>query len=70
MPLGVQVQVLFRAPRLWESRSKSRTLALREQVLFRAPQINVTVENTLSFENPLFYRGIFYILVVFGDMLK
>ena len=36
MPLGVQVQVLFRAPRLWESRSKSRTLALRGQVLFRA----------------------------------
>ena len=68
MPFGVQVQVLFRAPRLWESRSKRRTLALREQVLFRAPQINVTVENTLLFGNPLFYRGIFYILVVFGDL--
>ena len=71
MPFGVQVQVLFRAPRLWESRSKSRTLAaFGRQVLFRAPQINVTVEDTLLFENPLFYRGIFYILVVFGDLLK
>ncbi len=43
-------------------------LGVQVQVLFRAPQINVSVENTLSFENSLFYRGIFYILVVFGGL--